>query len=313
MKRAIPALLLLPLIIVGCNRKTEKPLDTPVSGAITISADESLRPLVEAEITTFEGIYTNASIRCEYVSEADAIDLLLKDSARLAIVTRRFTDEEREYFKQIRITPTEFDVAISGVAVILHTSNPDTLLTMDEIRSLLRGEINRWDQLGGPSTNGIEIVFDHANSGLVRHLKDSVATIETMPDNVYAASSNTGVIDYVSENPNALGFIGLEWISDKNDSLTNSFLTRVRVAGIAAVPDSGYYQPYQAYLALKKYPLTRRVTVLSREARAGLGRGFLNFFASERGQRIVLKAGLLPVTMPLRIVNVNPANFEVTK
>lgn len=301
---------LILIALIACN-KNEKPLDTPVSGSIRIAADESLRPLVEAEVATFEGIYTRADLDCDYVSEADAIDLLLKDSVRLAVVTRRFTDEERAYFKEIRITPTEFDVAISGVAVILNNSNPDTLLKMDEIKGLLRGEISNWEQLDGRSQDGIEIVFDHPSSGLVRHLKDSVASIETLPDNVYAANSNMGVVDFVAENPNALGFIGLEWISDKNDSLSNSFLTRVRVAGIAVHEDSGYYQPYQAYLALKKYPLPRRVTVLSREARAGLGRGFLNFFASERGQRIVLKAGLLPVTMPLRIVNVDPSNFDI--
>lgn len=311
-KKDALTLLLFLLTLLSCQQRSE-PLDTPTSGFIKIAADESLRPLVEAEIATFEGIYTRADIECSYVSESDAIDLLLKDSARLAVVTRRFTEEEKEYFRQIKITPTEFDVAISGVAVILNNENPDTLFTVDEIKAMLRGEITNWAQLGGRSNAGIEIVFDHPNSGLVRHLKDSVAAIDTLPSNVYATNSNTRVVDYVAENPNAMGFIGLEWISDKNDSLSNSFLTRVRVAGISVAKDSAHYQPYQAYLALKKYPLTRRVTILSREARAGLGRGFLNFFASERGQRIVLKAGLLPVTMPIRIINVNPANFEIEK
>jgi phosphate transport system substrate-binding protein len=159
--------------------------------------------------------------------------------------------------------------------------------------------------LGGKSRDGIEIVFDHPNSGLIRHLRDSVAHFEKLPPNVYAAENNAAVVDYVAKTPNALGFIGLEWISDKDDSVSNSFLGKVRVASIAAAKDSASFQPYQAYIALKQYPLRRRITVLSREARAGLGTGFLNFFASERGQRIVLKAGLVPKTMPLRIVRFN--------
>jgi phosphate transport system substrate-binding protein len=297
------------IMIVSCDRRSNKNSDTPISGSIRIAADESLRPIVEAEIATFEGIYAKAHIACDYLSESDAIDALMKDSARVAVVTRRFTAEEKKYFKEIKITPTEFDVAISGIALILNNQNADTIFTMDEIRSLLNGKITSWNELGRKSRDGIEIVFDHPNSGLIRHLRDSVANFDKLPSNVYAAENNSAVVDYVSKTPNAVGFIGLEWISDKDDSVSNSFLNKVRVAAIAQAKDSVAYQPYQAYIALKQYPLRRRITVLSREARAGLGTGFLNFFASERGQRIVLKAGLVPKTMPLRIVRINNEGY----
>jgi phosphate transport system substrate-binding protein len=299
-------------LVISCN-KSEKELDSPTSGSIKISADESLRPLVEAELNAFEGIYVRANIDCSYLPEADAIDALMKDSVRLAVVTRRFTPEEKQYFKDIKITPTEFDVAISGIAVVLNRAQRDTILTIDELKSLLQGKITTWNQLGHKSKDGIEIVFDNPNSGLIRHLKDSVAHFDKLPTNVYAAKDNSAVVDYVSSNENSIGFIGLEWVSDHDDSLSNSFLSKVRIAAIAEAKDSASYQPYQAYIALKKYPLTRRITVLSREARVGLGRGFLNFFASERGQRIVLKSGLVPKTMPLRIVNVHPQSFDITK
>ncbi len=310
MRTSIIVLSALVLTVVGC-RDNEKPLDTPTSGFIKITADESLRPIVEAELQTFEGIYTKADIECTYLSESDAVDAVIKDSARLAVVTRRFTKEEKDYFKSIRITPTEYDIAISGIAVIVHIDNPDTTFSMDQIKGLLQGKFTSWDQLGGKSRAGIEIVFDNPNSGLVRHLKDSIASIDQLPANVYAAQNNAAVIDYVASNPGALGFIGLEWISDKDDSLSNSFLDRVKVAAISKGEFDEHYQPYQAYIALRDYPLTRRITILSREARVGLGRGFLNFCTSERGQRIVLKAGLVPVTMPLRIVNVTPANLKI--
>ena len=69
--------------------------------------------------------------------------------------------------------------------------------------------------------------------------------------------------------------------------------------------DSLYYQPYQAYLAGNEYPLLRDVVMISREARSGLATGFMAFVASDKGQRIVLKSGLVPATMPIRIVEVN--------
>ena len=94
----------------------------------------------------------------------------------------------------------------------------------------------------------------------------------------------------------------MAWVSDAEDSTANSFLKSVRVAGISLEEDP--YQPYQAYIAQKQYPLTREVVVISREARSGLGSGFLTFVASDKGQRVVLKAGLVPATMPVRIVEI---------
>lgn len=300
------------LLLGGCGLDRDKqgrPLDSPTQGFIKIAADESLRPLIEAEVSTFEALYKRADIETMYLPEAEALDALLQDSARLAIVTRKFTQTEKDYFKSLKITPTELDVALSAVALIVHRNNRDTLINMDQLRDLLQGKIRKWSDLGGKNNAGIEIVFDNPNSGLIRHLKDSVAQVETLPENTFAVKNNEGVIDYVSSNENALGLIGLEWISDKDDSTSNSFLERVRVMSVAG--DSTHFKPYQAYLALKYYPLARRITILSREARSGLGSGFMAFVASERGQRIVLKAGLVPVTMPLRVVEVNRRPFQI--
>lgn len=299
------------VLAFGCTQRDRDGniLDTPTSGTIKIAIDESLRPLLDAEISTFEALYHRADLKESYYPEAEVIDALISDSVRLAVVTRRFTEEEKEYFKNIKITPKELDVAISALALIVHRDNPDTLISIDQLEALLRGEIDSWADLGSQNNAGIEIVFDNPNSGLIRHLKDSVAKVDKLPDNTFAVNNNEAVINHVSQNPNALGLIGLEWISDKDDSTSNSFLERIRVMGVAG--DSTHFKPYQAYLALKYYPLARRITILSRATRTGLASGFMAFFASEKGQRIVLKAGLVPVTMPLRIIEVNPRPFEI--
>ena len=299
------------LVITGCKDRDKdgKILDTPTSGFIKIAIDESLRPLIDAEVSTFEALYQRAHIEPYYHPEAEAINALMKDSVRLAVVTRKFTADEKAYFKQIKITPTELDVALSAIALIVHRDNTDTLINMDQLKAIFQGKINLWSQLGSKNKTGIKIVFDNPNSGLIRHLKDSIVHVDKLPPNTFAVETNGAVIDYVSENKNAMGLIGLEWISDKDDSLSNSFLKRVRVMSVAG--DSTHFKPYQAYLALKYYPLARRITILSREARTGLGNGFMAFVASERGQRIVLKAGLVPVTMPLRVVEIDRRPFEI--
>lgn len=82
---------------------------------------------------------------------------------------------------------------------------------------------------------------------------------------------------------------------------------------MAVSNDSAYFQPFQAHVAQGYYPLPRKITILSREARKGLGSGFIAFFASQPGQRIVLKAGLVPENMPMRVIEVYQKPFAIEK
>lgn len=298
---------------VACRQKDKygKIADTPTTGEITIVADESLRPIVEAEVETFNALHKKANIHVIYLPEAEAIQAMLQeDSLKMAVVTRKLTADERKYLmEKNKVRAREDEMAVSGIALIVHKDNPDTLLSMENLRMLLQGKISTWKQIGGRSNAGIEIVFDNPNSGLIRQLKDSVAKVDSLPENCFAVKNNQAVVDHVSKNRNALGLIGLEWISDRDDSTSHAFLDHIRV--VALSDDSTYFQPYQAYLALKYYPLLRTITTINREGRTGLATGFGAFFASERGQRIVLKAGLVPKTMPLRVVQVNNEPFAI--
>ncbi|MGE5438459.1 MAG: PstS family phosphate ABC transporter substrate-binding protein, partial [Bacteroidota bacterium] len=167
---------------------------------------------------------------------------------------------------------------------------------------------------GRSSLSGIQIVFDNQNSSTVRYVKEKINN-SPLAKNTFAVKDNPSVIDYVSKNRNAVGIIGVNWISNREDTLTHGFLKKVRVVALASdtAQTGEYYQPYQAYIAQKVYPLWREVYVLSGEARAGLGSGFISFMASDRGQRIFLKAGLVPATMPVRLVEIRSENIKITK
>ncbi|MBA4055043.1 MAG: phosphate ABC transporter substrate-binding protein [Marivirga sp.] len=294
------------LLLLGCAERDKhgKLLDTPTSGTITVAVDESLRPLIDAEIAAFEGIYTKAHITVIYTSEGEAIDTLLKDSARCAIVARRLGDDEIKMLTDQKIKPMQRTVAIGGVALIVNKQNPDTLIQLEDLKKILSGETKNWNVLTkGNRGVGIEVVFDRPNSGIIHYLKDSLDAFNNLPENFFAVNGNKEVVEYISLNPQALGLIDVSWISDSDDSTSNTFLDTIRVMGIST--DSGFYQPYQAYIAQGDYPLSREVILISREARTGLASGFLSFMASDKGQRIVLKSGLVPATMPVRIIEVN--------
>jgi len=69
--------------------------------------------------------------------------------------------------------------------------------------------------------------------------------------------------------------------------------------------DSESFKAYQAYIKTKEYPFTRSVYMINRQTRAGLGMGFVSFVAGDKGQLMILKAGLIPAIAPVRLVQVN--------
>ena len=95
----LSGLIVMLAFISACRHKPKDGLtDTYTSGVIAIAADESFRPIVQEEIDVFEGLFPLAGIVPRYVTEVEAINLLLKDSLRLAITSRRLTQEEMGSF-----------------------------------------------------------------------------------------------------------------------------------------------------------------------------------------------------------------------
>ena len=275
---------------------------------VAIAADESFQPIVQEEIDVFEALYPMARIRPRYVTEVEAVNLLLKDSLRLVIASRRLTPEEKYSFNSRKFFPQEIKIATDGLALITHLSNPDSLISVDDIRGILTGEKTRWkDIYPGSRLGEIQLVFDNKNSSTVRFAIDSICRGKALAGNVSALKTNKEVISFVSKTPGAMGIIGVNWLSDRNDSTGLTFNKEVRVMSVShsARPTlENSFKPYQAYLYYGDYPLARDIYALVNDPRNGLCWGFSGFLTSYRGQLIIQKSGLLPATQAVRIVNV---------
>jgi len=306
MKKAIQwGIIGLLALQISCSSSSNETADGPTFGEITVAVDESFIPLIDSQAESFESMYKRAKVNIVGAEEGKAINLMLEGNARIAIVSRELNEEELAIFEKLKIKQRVLKIAEDGLAIILHPSNPDTLLTMAQLEKIAKGETRKWKDVSGKGNNlDINLVFDKGSSSNYNFFQKKFNLPQDPDSFVFAAGSNVAVIDYVKKNPNAIGVVGVGWISDKDDTTQLSFRKGITVASIAAKDTSsdGYFQPYQAYLAQKVYPLSRDILILSREARVGLGTGFSAFIAADRGQRIFLKAGLLPATMPIRLI-----------
>ena len=286
----------LALLLAACGNPNAKDMETTTSGHINISVDEAFKPVIDSQISVFTALHPHARIDAHYKPEADCLRDLFKDSAtRMVIITRPLTEEEEKFFQDsLNYVPREDVVAYDAVAVIVNNKAKDSIFSMDEIR----------DILSGTSKYKLRPVMDGLKAtSTVRFAIDSVLKGKPLGNNVTAAQSSQGVIDYVANNEDAIGFIGVNWIGNPEDTMQISFLQKVRIAAIQCTSCSNetYVKPYQGNIAERRYPMVRSLYYILREHFDGLGSGFINQLQYERGQLIFKRAYLWPARMAFEV------------
>lgn len=278
------------LFASGCKsydaQRDELP-DHRYKGTIRVSADESFKPIIDEHVKVYESQHPDTKILVDYKPEADCLRDLPNDSVRMVIATRAASREEVDFIadsleKQLR----SMTLALDAIAVIVHPSSPDTLLTMDELKQILTGKFKK----------NLIPVFDGVKAtSTVRFIIDSVLRGDTLTPTAMAARSSEGVIEYVARHPDVIGFIGISWIGNPEDRAQLSFLKKVKMVLLESTDKPGsFVKAYQANIYLKRYPMVRDLTYILKENYRGLGTAFANFMSGETGQLIFKRAYLVP-------------------
>ncbi len=287
--------------------------DTYSSGTIKFVSDESFCPIIEEEIEVFQSIYPDAKVIPQYTNELDAVNMLMRGKTCLAITTRKFTEREFKNLKDRKFLPVAIPLAYDGLALIVNNTNPDTIISIKDLRLILSGKVSKWEKLyPGSKLGDIEVAFDNKQSSTVHFCVDSLLGGRPINSpNIYAVNKSAEVIDFVEKHPNSIGIIGSTWLNDKRDTTNVTFKRNIRVMAVSKIHPAtveSSWKPYQFYLYNGNYPLVRTIYALLNDPYHGLPWGFTNFIAADhRGQLIIHKAGLLPyrANMAVREVFVN--------
>lgn len=287
--------------------------DTYSSETIKFVSDESFCPIIEEEIEVFQSIYPDAKVIPQYTNELDAVNMLMRGKTCLAITTRKFTEREFKNLKDRKFLPVAIPLAYDGLALIVNNTNPDTIISIKDLRLILSGKVSKWEKLyPGSKLGDIEVAFDNKQSSTVHFCVDSLLGGRPINSpNIYAVNKSAEVIDFVEKHPNSIGIIGSNWLNDKRDTTNVTFKRNIRVMAVSKIHPAtveSSWKPYQFYLYNGNYPLVRTIYALLNDPYHGLPWGFTNFIAADhRGQLIIHKAGLLPyrANMAVREVFVN--------
>ncbi|KGE14898.1 ABC-type phosphate transport system periplasmic component-like protein [Sphingobacterium deserti] len=306
MKSIIKVCVVFGLLVAACspNRQDQDRLADPgrtreeqsqediLVGTLSVAVDESVAPLLKEQEEVFLSAYPNAKLNFITKPEVLSIRELVSGKASVAILARPLNDEEEASFKQRSITPRIFPVWSDGIVVISNTKSADTSVTISYLTNAMQGK----------SSDNRKIAFDNINSSSFRFLRE-LGKMEKVASNfVEAGSGAKSVMEAVAQSTDKLGILGYNEYRDLIASFPNK--NNIRILSVQNTlgekADNRFYLPNQSTIAAGQYPLQRTFYVLNYQPNLGLGIGFSAFLTGDRGQRIVLKAGLVPATMPGR-------------
>lgn len=288
----------------GNHRKSA---DWLTSDDVHVAVDETFRPIMEEEIETYGLKYPVASMKPVYCSEHEALRLLVHDSLRTCIVTRKLSESEEKHLESLTLRARQAQIATDALALVVNKENKDTLITLDEIKGIVSGKITRWEQLSHAQKKGeLKLVFDNQGSSTVRYMVDSLNNGKNLSGNVYAQGSNKAVLDLVKEDPDIIGVVGANWLKEKTDSVYRvSFegldMNVMRVSRFSGEGEK-FFTPLQYYIATGEYPLLRPVYVISTDPRTrSQAKNFFFFLKGQSGQLIINKSSQMLTIMPVQV------------
>ncbi len=318
------------LALVGCGKQQSGKGSGPKIERMKLACDASFENIMDQEIDVFEYSYSNqkrqAFVVPYYLPQQQCFDSLLDENSgvRTIVAARRLTDNEKIRLKNRKKKPREQRIAVDAIALIVNNENPQDVISMQELRDILSGKVMSWKDMWPTKLDSIRLVFDQNGSSLIQFMRDSINGGEPIRAKAYAENSSREVFDAVSRRPNALGVIGVSWIttdmsgtvisreemrerSTANDTTSLAFSDKIKVLGVSGDESIEAYKPYQAYIFDGRYPLYRSIYMITTSVGGSFNNAFYAFVTGMQGQKVIQMTGVLPATVQPRMVNVSVA------
>jgi len=292
-------------LLAGCRGK--EPGSTQLTkGALRVEADEAILPSIRGEGEEFQQQYPDSRIEIQPADARAAISDFALDSIRVIVTGRALNKEERDALTDAKIQFEEYRVALSAVAVIANREIPLSQLRVSQLDSILTGDVTQWPAKRGP----IDLVIAGRNSSVNEVVRNTLMQGRDFTMAATPIDSSLARIEYVRTHRGAIGLVGVNWLRGLNKDVTVMSLGTPGVRPDSTEPPGQYYSPAQAYVYKGYYPISTPVYIYSREIDRNVALGFISFVTSGPGQKVFLNNGLVPVTMPVRLVQLTSQQVQ---
>ena len=277
--------LLVVLILQACGGGGQS------AQGITIKGSDTQVNLLLRLGERYMALHPNTAISITGGGSGTGLAALLRGQTDLAASSRAITQPEQDRAKSSRIAPRSFVIALDGLALIVHSENPLSALSLEQAAQIFRGNIRRWDELGSdPKT--ITLYGRQGNSGTFIYFRDHVVQSD-YSQAMYQMSGNAQIVEAVRHDMHGIGYVGLGYVVHPDGRVVEGIkILSLRVEGEAV-------SPLQADAIINgRYPLLRPLFQYTDGKPTGEVREFLRFILSPEGQKLVAEEGFYAVSNP---------------
>lgn len=290
--------MLLVVLILGvlATACTSSPSPSPTSpstgtgqtGNIVVKGSDTMVNLASAWAEAYQLKNPGVKISVSGGGSGFGITALIDGTTDLCNNSRPWKEEEIERAKTEKgFEPVSTVVALDGVSVVVNPQNPVNDLTLDQLAAIYSGKITNWAEVGGVDAP-IVVLSRDSNSGTHVFFKEHVVQAKDKKaeygDDVQFLPTSQSIHDEVARNPNAIGYFGLGYVSDK-----------VKVLGIRKDASSPPVSPTLETIKDGSYPVARPLFVTSRGEPEGIIKDYLNWILGPEGQQIVRELDFVPI------------------
>ena len=218
------------------------------------------------------------------------IAALINGTVDIANASRRMKEEEKQKAIDNGSDPVEFVIARDAIAIIVNPENPVDNLTLEQISDIYSGKINNWQEIDGEDRPIVRLSRE-TNSGTHVYFLEEVIRLGQKDNNTLFSSttlllpSSEGIGAEIRQNPNAIGYDGLGYVTDD-----------LKVIGVSAVGSEVFILPSSTTVYSGEYPIARDLYMYTNGPPTGAIKEYLNWILSEEAQNIVAELGFVPVS-----------------
>jgi phosphate transport system substrate-binding protein len=281
------------LILAGCaGGAAAGPVATPAPGAASYIQNKGSDTLVNVALAwaeRYQQIHPNVRISVTGGGSGTGLAALVNKTVDIANASRKINADEIAAAKKNGADPVEFVVARDAIGVIVNPKNPINNLTMQQISDIYTGRISNWQDLGGENRPIVRLSRE-TNSGTHVYFLESVIRLGNSKNkDIFSADtlllpSSEGIISEVRDNPNAIGYDGLGYIT-----------AEVKVIGIAPASGKPAILPSVETVNSGQYPIARDLYMYTPGQPSGAVKDYLNWVITPEAQAIVRQLGFVPI------------------
>ena len=277
----------------ACSTRSSASTDAagnPTTAYIENKGSDTIVNLALAWAEAYQKVDPNVSISVTGGGSGTGITALVNKTVDIANASRQIKPEELAAAQAIGLNPQEFVIARDAIAVIVNPENPVDELTLEQLSQIYRGEINNWSEVGGEDRPIVRLSRE-TNSGTHVYFLEAVVRLGNKDDktiftaNTLLLPSSEGIISEVRDNPNAIGYDGLGYVTSE-----------VKMVAISSLetPDV-YVLPSAATVSNNSYVISRNLYMYTQDVPTGVVKEYLDWILSPEAQQIVTDLGFVPV------------------